>query len=137
MEFPNLLSLSGGPGGGLFDMPAIAAFTTCTVGGLMPQARHGGMGVREASAGSKFDGTGLEKEQIGHTHVALCCGAGAGLPCRGGVPFDGLAGAGIAEVRVSCFRGLGYSVIFAEDFRKPAFFSQLPRALNTRSMAHT
>jgi hypothetical protein len=107
-EFPGFVSFGGGPGACLFDMPAIAAFTTCTVGGLIPQARHGGMGVREASAGSKFEGTGFEKEHIGHTHVALCCGAGAGLLCRGGVAVVGLPGAGgTGEPRDSCFKGLG------------------------------
>jgi hypothetical protein len=60
-------------------MAAIAALTTCTVGGLMPQAKHGGTGVREAKAGSKLEGTGFEKEHIGHTQVALGAGAGAGL----------------------------------------------------------
>lgn len=98
---------SFGGGGGLFDIPAIAAFTTCTVGGLIPQARHGGIGVREASAGSKLDGTGLEKEHMGHTHVALCCGAGAGLLCRGGVVVGLPAAAGTEDPRVSCFNGLG------------------------------
>jgi len=46
------------------------------------------MGVRDASAGSKLDGTGFEKEQIGHTQVALAGGGGAGLLCRGGVNDD-------------------------------------------------
>jgi hypothetical protein len=105
---PNFVSFGGGPGAGLFDMPAIAAFTTCTVGGLIPQARHGGIGVRDASAGSKFDGTGFENEHIGHTHVALCCGAGAGLPCLGGVEVVGLPGAaGTGVPREICFKGFG------------------------------
>ena len=108
IELPGLVSFGGGAGACLFDMPAIAALTTCTVGGLIPHARHGGMGVREASAGSKFEGTGFEKEHIGHTHVALCCGAGAGLLCRGGVPVVGLPGVVDTGVpRVSCFKGLG------------------------------
>jgi len=99
----------------------MAALTTCTVGGLMPHARHGGIGVREAIAGSKFEGTGFEKEHIGHTQVALCCGAGAGLLCRGGVVAVGLPGiAGVGAPRASCFKGLGKNVIFAEDLRKPA-----------------
>lgn len=118
---PFLLSFGGGPGAGLFDMAAIAAFTTCTIGGLIPQARHGGMGVREAKAGSKLEGTGFEKEQIGHTQVALAGGgAGAGLPCRGGVVVDKGPCGGAETPRVSCFSGFGRRVILAEDLRKPA-----------------
>jgi hypothetical protein len=38
----------------------------------MPHAKHGGSGVLAlAVAGSKFEGTGLEKVHIGHTQVAL------------------------------------------------------------------
>lgn len=75
---------------GRFDMAAIAAFTTCTNGGLMPQARHGGRGVFAfAVPGSKFDGTGFEKLQIGHTHVAFVSlgGAGDAVARGGGVPY--------------------------------------------------
>jgi hypothetical protein len=108
VELAVLLSFGGSPGACLFDMPAIAALTTCTVGGLIPHARHGGIGVREASAGSKLEGTGFEKEQIGHTQVALCCGGGAGLPCRGGVDVAEPPGvAGTDAPRESCFSGLG------------------------------
>jgi hypothetical protein len=108
IEPPDLVSFGGGPGACLLDMPAIAAFTTCTVGGLIPQARHGGIGVRDASAGSKFEGTGFEKEHIGHTHVALCGGgAGAGLLCRGGVDAGLPGAAGTGAPRESCFEGLG------------------------------
>jgi len=115
----DVLSFGGGPGAGLLDMAAIAALTTWTVGGLIPQARHGGIGVREASAGSKLEGTGLEKEHIGQTQVALGGrGAGAGLPCRGGV--DAVLCGGADTPRDSCFKGFGYSVILAEDLRKPA-----------------
>lgn len=56
----------------------------------MPHARHGGSGVWAfAVAGSKFDGTGLENEQIGHTQVALVGGAGAGEDARvrSGLPY--------------------------------------------------
>ncbi len=74
-----MLSLVAGLGAGLLDMAVMAALTTWTVGGVMPQARHGGIGVREARAGSKLDGTGFEKEQIGQTQVALVSGGGAGL----------------------------------------------------------
>ena len=58
------------------DAAAIAAFNTSGNGGLMPHARHGGKGKDEvALAESKFDGTGLEKEQIGQTQVPVDFGA--------------------------------------------------------------
>ena len=51
---------------------AMAAFRIWASGGLMPHAKHGGKGVlRLAVAASKLEGTGLEYEQIGQTHVAL------------------------------------------------------------------
>ena len=57
---------------GRFDILAMAAFTTRMKGGLMPQARQGGIGVFSfAAEGSKFDGTGFEKEHMGQIHVAL------------------------------------------------------------------
>jgi hypothetical protein len=65
------------------------------------------MGVREASAGSKFEGTGFENEHIGHTQVALCCGAGAGLLFRGGVVAKMPEAVGTYDPRESCFKGLG------------------------------
>lgn len=83
----------------------MAALTTCTRGGFIPQARHGGNGVRAlAVAGSKLDGTGFEKEQIGQTHVALtdAAGAGAGLP-----RLSGVMAALLVAPRDSCFAGLG------------------------------
>jgi hypothetical protein len=41
----------------------------------MPHARHGGSGnASVAIVGSKFDGTGFENEQIGHTQVPLTVG---------------------------------------------------------------
>lgn len=79
----------------------MAAFTTCIVGGLMPQARHGGIGVRDASAGSKFDGTGFEKEQMGQTQDADIDGGGAGLFRRSGEPDEGLGTAGALSPRDS------------------------------------
>lgn len=82
--FPEFDSICGV---GLFTIAATAALTTCMRGGFMPQARHGGSGVCAfAVTGSKFDGTGLEKEQMGHTHVAFSVGTGAGtgLPYRAG-----------------------------------------------------
>ena len=68
------------------------------------------MGVRDAKAGSKLDGTGFEKEHIGHTHVALAGGGGAGLLCRGGVEEDEEAAWGLEGTEVprdSCFNGFG------------------------------
>jgi len=75
---------------GRFDKAAIAALTTCTRGGLMPQARHGGKGVRSfAVLGSKLDGTGFENEQMGHIQVAFGSrtGAGEGAEGRPGVAY--------------------------------------------------
>lgn len=89
-------------------MAAIAALTTCTNGGFIPHARHGGNGVRAfAVAGSKFDGTGFEKEHIGHTQVALRAGedAGAGLPRLSGVT-EGLLAA-VGGPRDRSLEGLG------------------------------
>lgn len=65
---------------GRFDMAAIAALVTCTSGGLIPHARHGGKGVLAfAVAGSKFDGTGFEKEHIGQIQVAFVSLGGGGV----------------------------------------------------------
>jgi len=61
-----------GTSAGRFDRLAIAAFTTSMNGGLMPQARQGGIGVFSfAAEGSKFEGIGFEKEHMGQIHVAL------------------------------------------------------------------
>lgn len=47
-----------------------AAFKMVVKGGLIPHARHGGKWVVGfAVAGSKFEGTGFEKEQMGQIHV--------------------------------------------------------------------
>jgi hypothetical protein len=87
----------------------------------MPHARHGGNGVRAfAVAGSKFDGTGFEKEQMGHTQVALggSAAGGAGDRCPSGV-LESVDAGGPRESR---FAGLGYRVILGEDLRrKPAW----------------
>lgn len=73
---------------GRLDMAAMAAFTICTRGGWIPHARHGGSGVFAfATPGSKFEGTGFEKEQIGQIHVAL-----GSLAAAVGVGAEGLAG---------------------------------------------
>jgi hypothetical protein len=91
IEMPFLLSFGGGPRAGLFEIAAIAALTTCTVGGLIPQAKHGGIGVRDASAGSKLEGTGFEKEHMGHIQDAVIEGAGgAGLLRLSGLDDEGL-----------------------------------------------
>lgn len=59
-----------GVGGGRLLALEMAALRTCVKLGLMPHARHGGSGVWAfAEVGSKFDGTGLEKLQMVHTHV--------------------------------------------------------------------
>ena len=48
------------------------ALSTCGKEGLTPQVTHAGRGVFEfAVAGSKLTGTGLEKEQMVQTHVAV------------------------------------------------------------------
>jgi hypothetical protein len=64
--------------------PAMAALRTCLNSGLIPHVRHGGNGKASvAMVGSKLDGTGLRKEQIGQIHVPLStCGEGA---CTGGL----------------------------------------------------
>lgn len=42
----------------------------------MPHARQGGNGKASvAMVGSKFEGTGLENEQMGHTHVPTTTGS--------------------------------------------------------------
>jgi hypothetical protein len=70
---------------------AMAALITSDHVGLIPQARHGGSGMDSgAVCGSKFEGTGFEKEQIGHIHVPVLFGAGSevgrwkGLSIRAG-----------------------------------------------------
>lgn len=107
----------------VFDMAAIAAFTTCANGGLIPHAKQGGKGVRAlAKAGSKLEGTGFENEHIGQTQVALEGRVGRGAVC----PSETVAGVccgcpGAAPPRASCFVGLGQRVILGDDLRKPAY----------------
>lgn len=124
-DVPLPSSFDGRAGGCRFDMAEMAALTTCTSGGFIPQARHGGRGVRAfAVDGSKLDGTGLEKEHMGHTQVALSGGAdaGAGLPLPSGVGGALLVLGGPCDSR---FDGLGKSVTLPEDLRKPAWRSQI------------
>lgn len=113
----------------------IAAFRMVVKGGLMPHARHGGSGTAAvAVAGSKFDGTGLENEQIGQIHVTLTgFGVGGWYGAvdwgRGDSGFtgwrdDAWANAGLAVALRGLsglfFCGLENIVIFGEDFKKPA-----------------
>jgi len=83
------IKLTGGGGsevGCLLDMEARAALQIWIIGGLIPQARHGGIFVwLFAVAGSKFDGIGFEKEHIGQTQVAFAPSVGAAVTRRDGV----------------------------------------------------
>lgn len=114
-----------------------AAFKTVVKGGLIPHARHGGKWVVGfAVAGSKFEGTGFEKVQMGQIHVEFTgvevdfCGAINGGRVEPGLPelgyrvdVGGTAGLDVAlrDLSVLLFCGLGYIVIFGDDFKKPAF----------------
>jgi hypothetical protein len=99
----------------------------------MPQDKHGAKGVCAfAVVGSKLERTGFEKEHIGHIQVAVLLGGGSavGRWKRGSVRdngeavvlLDGLLRSGVAR-RCADDRlaGLGTSVIFGDDFRKPAY----------------
>jgi hypothetical protein len=80
LEFAGADGRAGDP---RFAAAAIDAFSIVASGGLIPHARHGGSGVEAvAVAGSKLDGTGFEKEQIGHTQVTFTA-LGAGDTPRG------------------------------------------------------
>jgi hypothetical protein len=122
------------------DAAAIAAFSIVVKGGLIPHARQGGIGVAlVAVEASKLEGTGLENEHIGQTHVAFTgLGGGGVVACERGdcVPANCvLKGSGLAPElrdRSAFFRGLGYMMIFAEDLRKPAWYSA--RSISFRSM---
>lgn len=81
--------------------------------------------------GSKFDGTGFEKEQIGQIHVALLAGAGSEAGRWNGLSVRD-SGDDVALLDGECrlararfwtegrFEGLGTRVILADDFKKPA-----------------
>jgi hypothetical protein len=57
---------------------AIAAFITSVHVGFIPQAKHGGSGMDSGAVyGSKFEGTGFEKEQMVHIHVPVLFGTGS------------------------------------------------------------
>jgi hypothetical protein len=111
----------------------MADLRTRAKGGLTPHARHGANGVCSlAVCGSKFDGTGFDNEQMGHIHVAVLLGGGSGFGRWNelSVRDDGDAVAlleGVATLDIARFwiddrfEGFGTRVIFAEDFRKPAY----------------
>jgi hypothetical protein len=66
----------------------MAALSTCAKSGLTPQVKHGGSGKDSfAIVGSKFDGTGLEKVHILHTHMPRSTW---GEDARGGTFPNGL-----------------------------------------------
>jgi len=113
-------------------MVDIAALTTSTNGGFIPQARHGGSGVRAfAVVGSKLDGTGFEKEHIGQTQVAATDGGagGTGLARRSGaVARLEAARGGPRDARLE---GFAYRVILGDDLRKPTCRSSA-RCINAR-----
>lgn len=110
----------------------MAALSTVVNGGLIPHARQGGRCVAAvAVAGSKLDGTGLEKEQIGQIQVALT-GFGEGdlvdcdrvdndfTECRWDGGTAGLALALRDPLALLFFCGLGYMVTLGEDLKNPA-----------------
>ncbi len=96
----------------------------------MPQARHGGSGSRSLDVcGSKFEGTGFEKEQIGHIQVPVrLAGSGVGrwkgLSARDGDAVALLEGPLKLDIPRVCIEdllaGFGTRVILADDFKKPA-----------------
>jgi len=108
------------------------ALRTSEKGGLIPHAKHGANRVCSfEECGSKFEGTGFEKEQIGHIQVAVLAAGGSetgrwnGLSVRdNGDAVALLEGAVRFDTARFCtddrLEGLGTSVIFAEDFKKPA-----------------
>lgn len=110
----------------------IDALRTRAKGGLIPHAKHGASGVFSFEAcGSKFEGTGFEKEHIGQIQVAELAGGGSevgrwkGLSAR--AKGDAVAlreGAARVDTARFCAEdlldGFGTRVIFADDFRKPA-----------------
>lgn len=86
--------------------------------------------VSGAVEGSKLEGTGFEKEQIGHIHVPVLLGEGSelgrwkGLPTRAGDAVALLEGPLRLDTPRVCIDdllvGFGTSVILADDLRKPA-----------------
>lgn len=99
---------------------------------MIPHARHGARGVcAPAVVGSKFEGTGLEKEQIGQIQVPVLVGVDSAVGKRNG-PSERESGdavallEGVLRLEKLLFwtedrlEGFGTIVIFAEDFKKPA-----------------
>ena len=86
----------------------IAAFRTVVKGGLIPHAKHGGKWVAEvAVAGSKFEGTGLENEHMGHIQVALIGFEDADFCCA---MVCGSGESGLPEERADCEGAAGLAV---------------------------
>ena len=97
---------------------------------MIPHAKQGASGVRSfAVCGSKFDGTGFENEHIVQIQVAVLAGDGSGVGRWKGLSIrDGEAVAlldGPLRLEIARFWiedrliGLGTSVIFGDDFKKP------------------
>lgn len=115
----------------------MAALRTKENGGLIPQARQGGNGKASvAIVGSKFEGTGLENEQMGHTHVPTTTGSIAvetvdernGLvDLEVGEDADaslwnciGCGATDFVPLPKPRFNGFGNRVTLADDLRNPA-----------------
>lgn len=104
--------------------------------GLIPQARQGGRGVCSlAVVGSKLDGTGLEKLQMVHTHVAELVGGVSTGGARKGLCTRCAGEAFPLRDSWSDPRllALGTKVILGEDLRKPAYIHQSDLVFDDRS----
>lgn len=128
---PRGRSGSGATTGCLLVALFMAAFSTWVSAGLMPHARQGGRGVCGlAVAGSKLEGTGLEKLQMVQTQVAAVEGDGSGgAGCSGLSDDDGGSGeavptAGDLDCCDERLAGFGMSVTFGDDLRNPACLSK-------------
>lgn len=96
-------------------------------GGFIPHAKQEGKGVDGVAVpGSKVGGRGFEKEQIGQIQVAFTGFSFGddliGDEARGSGEEDwaGLAPS-LFDLPGLFFNGLGYSVIFGDDLRNPAY----------------
>jgi len=110
----------------------MAALSTVVKEGLIPHARHGANGVcSSAVSGSKFEGTGFEKEQIEQIQVAVLLGVGSGVGRWKGLSARANGDAvallegplRLDSPRVCIedrFLGLGTRVIFGDDLRNLA-----------------